>query len=298
MTLDIIMPFYGRPDHLDLAVRSVLAQSDPDWRLVVIDDLYPDTRPGLQISTIDDPRVSYVRNEANLGVSRSFTLAAQTMTAEYGVIMGCDDVLLPRFVERVGELLRLFPGAEIVQPGVAVIDAEGARVDPLADRVKRRYRGRVDGPRRMSGETLATSLLRGNWAYFPSLVWRTETVSRVGFRPDLSVVQDLATILDIVLAGGDLVLDSEVVFEYRRHAASVSAVGGPDGSKFREERALFRVTAERLDDLGWTRGARIARQHLSSRLHAATDLPAALRAGESRATRTIVSHILGLPYPR
>ena len=44
--LDVVMPFYGDPGLFRAAVESVLAQSDGDWRLVVIDDVYPDTARG------------------------------------------------------------------------------------------------------------------------------------------------------------------------------------------------------------------------------------------------------------
>ena len=46
MTLDIMMPFYGRIDHFKLAVQSVLDQTSPDWRLVIVDDVYPDLSAG------------------------------------------------------------------------------------------------------------------------------------------------------------------------------------------------------------------------------------------------------------
>jgi hypothetical protein len=40
--IDIMMPFYGRVDHFKEAVRSVIEQDDPEWRLTVLDDKYPD----------------------------------------------------------------------------------------------------------------------------------------------------------------------------------------------------------------------------------------------------------------
>ena len=50
----------------------------------------------------------------------------------------------------------------------------------LADRVKRHvYAPRGPGETVLYGEPLATSLLRGNWLYFPSLAWRlVEKVKR------------------------------------------------------------------------------------------------------------------------
>lgn len=297
MVLDIVMPFYGRFDHFEIAVKSVLQQSSGDWRLIIVDDQYPDEVPALWAQSIDDHRVSYVRNETNLGVSGNFRKCADLMTSEFGVVMGCDDVIRPRFVERVHELLQEFPSASIVQPGVDVIDSSGAPSRPLADRVKAVYRGRVSGPATRSGEHLATSLIRGNWAYFPSVVWRVSEIQRIGFRQDLHVVQDLAMLLEITLNGGELIVDDEVVFDYRRHSESVSAIAGPDGSKFVEERTLLSEVAVKLDELGWHRAARAARRYWSSRLHALTDYPAALRKSSKASRRILTRHILGMAYP-
>jgi glycosyltransferase involved in cell wall biosynthesis len=290
-----MMPFYGRFDHFRSAVESVLSQTDPRWRLVIIDDVFPDPAPGQWAAALDDPRVTYIRNEVNLRPSRNYTKSVALAETDFMVIMGCDDVMLPEYVATVHDLIAQFPDADIIQPGVSVIDENGAPSFPLADRVKALYRFGGSGARRFSGETLASSLLRGNWTYFPSLVWRTTRLSG-GFRSDLDVVQDLAKLFEIVSAGGSLVLDDAVVFNYRRHSSSLSAATGPDGSKFRQERTLFYEIAVQSAALGWHRTARIARRYISSRLNALTELPGAILKGDAVGRSTLARHILGLPY--
>lgn len=290
-----MMPFYGRFDHFRAAVESVLAQTDPDWRLVILDDVYPDLEPGEWAAALDDSRVSYLRNETNLRPSRNYNKAITLAKTEFMVIMGCDDVMLPGYVARVNDLIAQYPDAAVIQPGVSVIDENGAAVHPLPDRVKAAYRFGGTGARAYNGEQLATSLLRGNWTYFPSLVWRTSELAG-GFRTDLDVVQDLAKLLQLTLRGGSLVLDDTVVFSYRRHSTSVSAVTGPDGSKFRQERTLFREVEAAARERGWAKAARAAHNHLSSRLNALTELPGAVLAGNAVGRSTLTRHVLGLDY--
>jgi glycosyltransferase involved in cell wall biosynthesis len=292
VTIDIMMPFYGRTDHFKQAVESVLAQTDPDWRLVILDDVYPDPEPEQWAAAIEDSRVTYIRNETNLRTSGNFQKAVSLMKSEFAVIMGCDDIMLPDYVGRLKQLVARFPSADVIQPGVEVINEDGGVYSPLADQVKRLYRPHGHGPRVARGEVLARSLLRGNWAYFPSLCWRTTTLAQHSFRLDFNVVQDLALLLEITLAGGSLVIDDIVVFQYRRHAKSVSAVTGPDGTKFVEERALFRETEEALRSRGWMRAARAARIHFSSRMHALADLPGAVRAGNLTGAGSLIRHVL------
>jgi hypothetical protein len=292
VTFDIMMPFYGSFEHFRIAVESVRAQDDTDWHLTVVDDVYPSLEPGEWLVALDDPRITYVRNTENLRPSRNYNKCIGLMESEFSVLMGCDDAMLPNYVRRVKELIAEFPDASIIQPGVAVIDERGARSRPLADRVKSIYRFSGHGARSYSGERLATSLLRGNWTYFPSLVWRVSELRERGFRTDLDVVQDLAMLMGIVEGGGSLVLDDEVCFTYRRHSASVSAVTGPDGSKFKQEATLFSETAATCEALGWPRAARAARVHLTSRLNAASELPAAWRSRNRAGRDALLDHIL------
>ena len=288
-----MMPFYGRFDHFQQAVESVLAQSDPDWRLVIVDDVYPDLAPGEWAQSLGDDRISYIRNETNLRPSRNYIKCVSLMQSDFAVLLGCDDALLPNYVSRVKELITQFPAAAVIQPGVSVIDGDGEAAAPLVDRVKALYRFHGVGARAFSGEPLAKSLMRGNWTYFPSLVWRVSELQKHGFRVDLDVVQDLAMLLEIIKGGGTLVLDDEVCFTYRRHGASVSAVTGPDGSKFAQERILFGEASRDLTTLGWHHAAGAARIHLTSRLNALTDLPAAIKLGNVRGRRALLRHIFG-----
>ena len=288
-----MMPFYGRFDHFKQAVESVLAQSDPDWRLVIVDDVYPDLAPGEWAQSLGDERISYIRNESNLRPSRNYIKCVTLMQSEFAVLLGCDDALLPHYVSRVKQIIAQFPEAAVIQPGVSIIDGDGQASTPLADRVKALYRFRGTGARAFSGEPLAKSLMRGNWTYFPSLAWRVSELKKHGFRVDLDVVQDLAMLLEITKGGGTLVLDDDVCFTYRRHGASVSAVTGPDGSKFAQERVLFDEAVRDLTTLGWGQAAAAARLHLTSRLNALTDLPAAIRRGNALGRRALLRHIFG-----
>jgi glycosyltransferase involved in cell wall biosynthesis len=293
VTIDILMPFWGRRDHLELAVRSVIAQSHPDWRLVVIDDAYPDLAPGEWVGSLGDPRIEYRRNPENLGVAGNFRLAAELAQSEFATIMGCDDVMLPNYVERMVSLSTRHPDAAIIQPGVRVIDENGEPARPLGDRVKGALRLKSTTPTLYGGERLARSLLRGNWTYFPSLCWNVSYLKTYPFRADLDVVLDLALQLQIIINGGQLLLDDEVCFLYRRHSASVSSWKAVDGTRFVQEALLFRESEPQLRALGWTRAIRAARVHLTSRLNAATQLPQAIRVGTRRDRNLLIRHIVG-----
>ncbi|MEJ5887642.1 glycosyltransferase family 2 protein [Pseudokineococcus marinus] len=292
--VDVLLPFYGDPGLLREAVASVLAQRERAWRLVVVDDGHPDpaTAPWLRGLAGQDERVEYHRNERQLGAGGNYRRCVELARAPLAVVMGADDVMLPGYLSRVRDL-HARTAAAVVQPGVVVVDGAGDRVRPAADRVKGLLAPRGRRPLAVAGEELATGLLHGNWTYFPSLCWRTDVLRRHGFRPGWEVVQDLALLLDVAASGEPLVLDDEVVFAYRRHGGSDSAVKAVSGSRFDEERRLLDGAAADMAARGWARAARAARWRATSRLDAASLLPVAVRGRDLAAARRLLAHALG-----
>ena len=259
-SIDIMMPYYGDVAMMQAAVRSVLAQDDPDWHLTVVDDGEAAGVPEW-FAALGDGRVSYQRNPVNLGVTGNFRKCVELAKRDRMVMMGSDDLMLPDYVSTVRRLEALAPGAGIVQPGVEVIDESGRVVGGgLVDSAKRRiYKPKGPGPHHLRGQELAVNLLRGNWLYFPSICWRTEAVAAVGFREDLEVIQDLDMIIKLVERGEELIAGDHVCFQYRRHLSSESAKQAIDGRRFAEARAFFLETAAHLDSIGWTEAATVSR---------------------------------------
>ncbi|WP_104107144.1 glycosyltransferase family 2 protein [Nocardioides sp. 616] len=292
--LDILLPYWGDPELLRAAVRSVLAQTDPDWRLVVVDDHYPDEAVGPWVEGLGDPRVHYVRNETNLGITDNYRRCLDLTTADWMVFFGCDDLMLPHYVETVHRAIATAPDeVDIVQPGVVIVDEHGAPSTPLVDRAKRRlFAPRVEQPLVLGGEELAASLLRGNWLYWPSLAFRADRLRKHDFLDDFPLIQDLAVIVDMILTGSRMLVLPEVCFAYRRHSASASSATVTDGGRFARERAYFDLAGQRCATAGMPRAARAARRHTASRLYAASVLPTALRARSWPAVRSLGRHVL------
>jgi len=288
--LEVFIPFWGDPALLYATVESVKAQTDPHWTITVVDDCYPDPTVAEHFAAEDDPRIRYVRNETNLGITDNYQRCRELASGELMMFMGCDDLMHPTFVETVTAAHREFPAAATIQVGVQVIDEHGTPIDPLTDKVKRAIRPSVSRRTELSGEALATSLLRGAWHYWPALVFRTDVVTRYPFREGLPIIQDLALLIDMTAAGESLVLDPTVCFSYRRHTQSASATSLLHGNRFSDERRYYAAAAEQMAQRGWTRAARTARLRWTSRLHAVTLLPTAVRRRERSAVRTLLDH--------
>ncbi|HEU4331789.1 MAG TPA: glycosyltransferase [Lapillicoccus sp.] len=291
MALDILVPYWGDPDLMRETVESVFAQERDDWRLTVVDDAYPDRQISQWLSDMDDPRVSVVRHDANVGITANYRECLARATQDHLMFLGSDDVLLPTYVGVVLDAFAAVPEAVMVQPGVRVVDETGTPSAGLADTVKQRLlRPRGTSRTVLSGESLAASLLTGNWLYWPSIAFRRSAVQEIGFRVELPIIQDFALEIDLVAGGGTLVVDPTECFLYRRHAGSASSTTLVDGTRFADERAYYAMAVDQMRALGWKRAERAARARLTSRAHALSLLPAVLVRRQWSAARQLGRH--------
>ncbi|MFN3601027.1 MAG: glycosyltransferase family 2 protein [Dietzia sp.] len=282
MAIDVMLPYYGDVGHFTKAVDSVLSQSYRDFRLVVVDDGYPDPEPARYMGEITarDERVTYQKNETTLGVNANYRKCLGLVTAPIVVVMGADDIMLSNYLQVVANGFAAVPDAAVMEVGVNVIDEHGAPVRQFSDTVRSFTSPKADGRTVLHGEKLITSLMHGNWTYSPSLAWNSEWIRRIGIREGLDAVQDLALLVDVITGGGHMVYDPTLAFLNRRHSASDSAVRSFDGRRFDEEARFFAGEADAFAARGWKSAERAARLHLTSRFDALSMLPAAARAGK------------------
>lgn len=294
MPLDILIPYWGDPGYMKETVNSVLAQNSDDWLLTVVDDAYPDLEIQEFVNGLEDSRIKYIRKEVNGGITENYRTCVSLATEEVMVILGCDDVLLPNYVETILAAHKRFPGAAIIQPGVQVIDEDSNVVKTFVDVVKQKVvRPHGNGPQLVSGEFIAANLMHGDWLYWPALAFRTDRMKAVDFRDGFPIIQDLALIMDMIYAGDQLLIEPTACFSYRRHSESASSSKLIDGSRFVGERDYFAVAAAQAKELGWTKAERAAKLRLTSRAHALALVPKALLARNTQAAKTLTRHVFG-----
>ena len=290
MALDIALPFYGDVAFMKQTVQSILNQSNPNWKLIVVDDGYPDETIPSWFAGLGDDRVQYQRNQNNLGANGNFQKCLGLLSAEYCLVMGADDLLEPNFVERINELIATHPGVSMIHPGVKVIDEKNEFISTRSDQIKKSIRESQGSSTVLSGESLARSLMKGNWMYFPSIVWKTITIQEIGFRPGFHVCQDLGLAMDLIMQGGEMAIIEDEIFRYRRHQESDSSIKAFNGERFNDEKHFFNVMTKDLKRIGWKSAARAAKIHSTSRLHAASLIPACIARKQN--PLPLIKHVL------
>jgi glycosyltransferase involved in cell wall biosynthesis len=286
VSIDILLPFYGDVEYFKLAVNSVLAQTDPNWKLIISDDKNPDSSGIEWASSLKDARIDCQINVENLGASRNFQKCLEQVSADYFVVFGADDLMEPNFIERAKSQIQQNPGADILHPGVKVVDSFGNLNSTTTDRIKGILRPKQGT---YQGDELASRLMTGNWTYFPAIVWKTESTKSFGFGSHLNVAADLGLIMEVVLTGGTLHVFDDQIFRYRRHGSNDSLNRAIDGTRFVEEQEFFKTMKDKFQNKGWDKASKSANLHLTSRLNAAFLLPKTIsRRGN---TKSVLRHV-------
>ena len=265
MTIDITLPHYGDTKYLKLAIDSILSQKYQNWRLIVVDDGGGDETKGLidKIKKQTKNEVKYVKNEKNLGFARNFQKCLDSVKNDWFVVMGNDDIMLPNFLEQFAEIKN--KDFDLYQPTVRTIDSAGRVSNSMTDRIKKMLSPRKAGI--YQGEKLASSLMVGNWLYFPSIIWHTETARKYNFDSKFGDLVDMGMELDIILGGGKLFWNkSDVSFYYRRHAASASSLNAKNGKHQQDEKVFYDWAIDRFKQQGWRKAERNARMQITSRV--------------------------------
>ena len=124
--VSIVMPVYKAAKFVREAVESALAQTMPDFELVIADNQSPDgTFEILSKMAAKDPRIKLERNERNLGMYGNHNRVVERARAPWVKILHGDDRLHPNCLERLLAEVERNPGVDLFLtnydrgPGVA-----------------------------------------------------------------------------------------------------------------------------------------------------------------------------------
>ena len=107
------IPTYNRRPLLERAVRSALGQDLADIELIVSDDASPDDSAAA-MAAIDDRRLRFTAQPANLGHAANYDWVLRRASGEYFMWLADDDWLDPTYVRRCLEALRGDPATILV----------------------------------------------------------------------------------------------------------------------------------------------------------------------------------------
>ncbi|MBR4927772.1 MAG: glycosyltransferase, partial [Alphaproteobacteria bacterium] len=100
--VSVLMPIYRTQEsYLRTAIESILNQTYWDYEFLILDDCPEDDREDI-VKSYNDPRIVYMRNDKNLGITRSRNKLIELAKGDYLATMDHDDISLPtRFEKQV-----------------------------------------------------------------------------------------------------------------------------------------------------------------------------------------------------
>ncbi|GAA5534262.1 glycosyltransferase family A protein [Deinococcus aluminii] len=116
--VSVLMPTFKQASFLPRAIESLLAQSLPDWELIVVDDGSPDNTAQVIQPYLADPRISFHRLERNLGLGAALNHALSLAQAPLVAYLPSDDVYYREHLEQLADALAAHPEASLASSGV------------------------------------------------------------------------------------------------------------------------------------------------------------------------------------
>lgn len=202
----IIMPVYKTADRVLAAIESVLAQTDPDFELLVMIDASPDDaaeRIDTFLKQRPDSRVRVFNNTVNRGVSAVRNQGLDEARGQWLAFLDSDDRYRPNFLSTLHAYAQTHQ-ADIAVAGHTLIEADGSSRD--------RFRAH-DGVRtgyRAAQELLSDQLTPYVW----DKIIRASLVEGIRFREDIHRAEDALYCLEAYVRAQSLVVAPTSLYEY------------------------------------------------------------------------------------
>ena len=128
------LPVYNSEKYIEQSLQSLLTQTYGDFFLIISDNASTDATPAICRKYADaDPRITYRRNETNIGNPRNFNRIAELTTTKYLKWSTADDFWEPNFLELALAVMERDPTIALCYPQAVIVDAKGGNPTPYDD---------------------------------------------------------------------------------------------------------------------------------------------------------------------
>lgn len=166
-----VIPTFRRPRLLRRAIKSVLAQTYPNFRLCVYDNASGDETSEIVAELAKaDPRIRYHCQPENIGAFNNIIYGMRQVKTPFFTILSDDDVLLPNFYKTALEGFEQHQDAMFSATGTLIMNEDGYVLDNSILRWKAGYYANPEG---------LLTMLRNVPPIWTGVVYRKETIDLV-----------------------------------------------------------------------------------------------------------------------
>ena len=123
--VSVLMPIYNTQERsLREAIDSILAQTFDDFEFLILNDSPDNERLDQVVQSYSDPRIVYLRNDANIGLERSSNKLLAIARGQYVAVFDHDDISLPQRLAKEVDYLDNHPDVGVVSGQFQVFGIE------------------------------------------------------------------------------------------------------------------------------------------------------------------------------
>jgi hypothetical protein len=175
--VSVIIIAFNREAMIGDAIASILAQTMPDFELIVVDDGSTD-RTVKVVEAIRDPRLRLIVHEKNQGIPAARNSGLEAAAGRYVAWLDSDDLARPDRLAIQADYLD-------AHPSIALIGAHSGLIKPNG------RRSRMPRPRPRRHEQIMPMLLFRTPLLQSSFMGRAEILKRLPYRLEFPVSEDL-----------------------------------------------------------------------------------------------------------
>jgi glycosyltransferase involved in cell wall biosynthesis len=157
--ISVLMPVYNGEKYLLPAIESILYQTFADFEFIIINDGSTDSSEAI-IKSFSDPRIVYIKNEANLKLAASLNRGLKMARGKYLARMDADDIARLERLQTQFDFMEKHLDIDLCGAWAKIIDSEKILKMPTRP------------------ELIAPLLLFYPPLIHPSVFWRIESFNR------------------------------------------------------------------------------------------------------------------------
>jgi glycosyltransferase involved in cell wall biosynthesis len=202
--ISITLPVYNGARFLPESLASIVAQTYTNWELICVDDTSTDATPTLLAEwAARDSRIRVIRHAVNQRLPGALNTGFAAARGDLLTWTSDDNRYRPNALATLAQQLLAEPAVAFVYSDYALLDEEG----------------------QITGVSVAPppeGLITGKEG-LPSFLYRRSVYERVGeYAADLFLAEDYDYWLRVLAAGFTLLPIHQALYEYRRHARSLT----------------------------------------------------------------------------
>ena len=110
--INVIIPAYDCRTTLGRTFSSLVAQTDPNFEVIIVDDCSTEDIKSIIDDYSDKLSIVYIRNERNLGCGMSRQVGIDNATQKFITFLDSDDMFMPYTIETFNSIIEANPDTE------------------------------------------------------------------------------------------------------------------------------------------------------------------------------------------